>query len=387
MRVQISAVMLTAVCLWMFSWRFVERRWPRFERALWIAAGIGLVGLFSGADSEFEDFRLLLQFAVATLVGLNSLLFIFFAWRDPRRERALLILPLLLLPIAAVHEVLVANGLIADTPVFSYVMFAFTLSLAIILGLRFAHGQKRIERFNEELAENLTRTRAELVEALERDHARALTNARLQDRLQLAHDLHDGMGGALVHMMASVQHGDGMLPKPKVMSMLKLIHDDLRQTIDGSAQAEMTVPASPREWIAPLRHRFTTLFDELGVASDWRFPPAWRTRPSALQCLALTRLTEEALTNVVKHSRARRVQLSCEQPEAGALVLRIEDNGAGFDVEAVRRAGAGIGMRSMAVRIARVEGTLDVTSEPGRTVLTARLALGAAASPDAQDDK
>lgn len=203
--------------------------------------------------------------------------------------------------------------------------------------------------------------------------AQKLANERLQERLQVAHDLHDGLGGTLVHMMASVEQGGETLLRSQALSILKLIRDDLRQTIDSNSTAGVTVPATPQEWVAPLRRRFSTLLDELGVASDWRFARDWRTPPDALQYLALTRLIEEALTNVIKHSRAARVTLSLEQPEADELILRVEDDGVGFDVEATRQAGLGIGMRSMAVRIARVGGVLHVVSEPGRTVLTAQL--------------
>jgi signal transduction histidine kinase len=86
-------------------------------------------------------------------------------------------------------------------------------------------------------------------------------------------------------------------------------------------------------------------------------------------------LVEEALTNVIKHSRARRLELRLSQPEPDELILRIEDDGIGFDVSAVRQADISIGVRSMSVRIARAGGALDVVSKPGSTVLTARLKL------------
>jgi signal transduction histidine kinase len=81
------------------------------------------------------------------------------------------------------------------------------------------------------------------------------------------------------------------------------------------------------------------------------------------------------LTNVIKHSRARWVRLRLDLRHKEALVLEIENDGVGFDVTAVRQADISIGMRSMSVRIARVGGTLEVTSRPGRTVLTVRLTL------------
>lgn len=78
---------------------------------------------------------------------------------------------------------------------------------------------------------------------------------------------------------------------------------------------------------------------------------------------------------MVKHSRARRVGVALRQPAPGELLLEIEDDGVGFDVDAVRAANLSVGVRSMATRIARVGGTLDIASAPGRTRLLARLAL------------
>lgn len=206
--------------------------------------------------------------------------------------------------------------------------------------------------------------------------AQKLSNARLQERLRLTHDLHDGLGSELVHMIASVEQGSDTLTRPQVLSMLKLIRNDLRQSIDSNASAQVRVPATPQEWLAPLRRRFNDLFEALDIRCDWQFPHSWSQPPNALQYLALTRLIEEALTNVIKHSQARHVRLSLRQPQAQELLLEIEDDGVGFDVQAVEASGLGVGMRSMAVRIARVGGLLRIESSPGRTVLTARVVLG-----------
>ncbi|MCS5516656.1 ATP-binding protein [Pseudomonas qingdaonensis] len=176
-------------------------------------------------------------------------------------------------------------------------------------------------------------------------------------------------------MMAMVEQASTPLQGPQFLSMLKLLRDDLRQTIDNGSSAGIKVPATPQEWIAPLRHRFTQLFDELDVTCTWHFAAQWRTPPSALQCMALTRLVEESLTNVVKHSRARHVRVELQQPQPDSLELNIEDDGIGFDVLAVQRAGVSVGMRSMNARIARVGGQLEVVSLPGCTRLVARLAL------------
>ena len=115
------------------------------------------------------------------------------------------------------------------------------------------------------------------------------------------------------------------------------------------------------------------MFDHFDIHSEWHLPDAWLTRPNAMQCLVLTRLVEEGLTNVVRHSHAKHVLIRLLQDNKAELVLEIEDDGIGFDVEAVRQSGLSVGIRSMTTRIARLEGNLTITSEPGKTLLKARL--------------
>ena len=158
--------------------------------------------------------------------------------------------------------------------------------------------------------------------------------------------------------------------------MLQFVQNDLRLTIDSNADAAMTAPTTPRAWMAPIRRRYLDLFDELGISLDCAAPEQWRVQPNEAQCLTLTRLAAEALTNIIKHSRARHAQVALQLPETGEVILHIEDDGIGFDVESSRQT-LGIGMRSMRARLARLGGSLEVDSRPGQTVMTARLPASA----------
>ncbi|WP_254241976.1 sensor histidine kinase [Achromobacter pestifer] len=377
-RANIMVLVLYVACFCIFTWRFGGQSLPRIEKALWTLAAV-LLGIEAFTPQAYlAEVQLTVVLIVSAIFFANCLQFQVHAWRTRRPEHGMLAVCLLIFLAASVHDLLRVLKLIdsqsAYTPFTSVVV---TLCMSAVLGLRHARSVRRIERFNQELADGIEQARTELATTLEREHGLALTNARLQDRLQIAHDLHDGLGGSLVRMMAMVEQASEPLQSQQFLSMLKLLRDDLRQTIDSGSSAGVKVPATPREWIAPLRHRFMQLFDELDISASWRVPELWRTPPSALQCMALTRLVEESLVNVLKHSRARRVELVLRQSESDRLELRIEDDGAGFDVAAVLRAGISVGMRSMHTRIARVGGALDVASRPGQTVLTATLELRA----------
>ena len=89
----------------------------------------------------------------------------------------------------------------------------------------------------------------------------------------------------------------------------------------------------------------------------------------------MSRLVEEALSNVIKHSRAQHLWVECTQPLPHTLVVRIKDDGVGFDVNAVQRANLSVGMRSMAARADRIGGRFTVQSSAQGTVVQVVLAL------------
>ncbi len=374
-RANASMMVLFVACFCIFTWRFADQRWRRLERALWVQVALLLALLWAMPAARLQLARLLALLAsMAVFLG-NCVQFIVHALRARQVDLLLLAACLAVYVVVAVHDVLillyVLPGAPAWTPFSSLVTMA---AMSAVLGWRIAHNMRRIERFNDELQVGIAEARSELQGTLARQHRLALSNTRLQERLQLSHDLHDGLGGALVRAIAMVEQAEAPLPRAQTLSILKLLRDDLRQVIDSGSSAGASVPATPRQWLAPLRHRFTQLFDELHIESDWQCPTAWRTAPDALQCLTLTRVLEEALVNVLKHSRARRVRVRLEQADPDhALRLRVEDDGVGFDVQAVLHAGLSVGMRSMQARLLRAGGRLDLASRPGATVLTAQL--------------
>jgi signal transduction histidine kinase len=64
---------------------------------------------------------------------------------------------------------------------------------------------------------------------------------------------------------------------------------------------------------------------------------------SPAEQIQIYRIAQEVLNNIARHSRATHVRLSVEKSRPNALLLKIEDNGAGFDFEkAARRDGRGL---------------------------------------------
>ena len=100
------------------------------------------------------------------------------------------------------------------------------------------------------------------------------------------------------------------------------------------------------------------------IAVDLDTPAAETRLPPAIEVL-LYRVTQEALTNVVKHSQARHVSIRFEvRPRVAALT--IADDGIGFDIERFRRTpdAGGVGLLGMRERVAYYRGHIELDSRP-----------------------
>jgi two-component system, NarL family, sensor histidine kinase UhpB len=89
----------------------------------------------------------------------------------------------------------------------------------------------------------------------------------------------------------------------------------------------------------------------------------------------LYRVAQEALTNVAKHSRAKRVDVILER-QADTVLLIVEDDGVGFDAGAEGTPGDGFGLLGMQERAALVGATVEIESTAGKgTTVFLRMAV------------
>ena len=381
-RSSMAALIGYVLCACMFTLRFGGQRARWAERALWLLAALGFALAWGVPAAALREWLRTLWLGAMLVFTANALQFQWHAWwpRQGQRQLRHMLLALcwLVFIVVAAYDLAVTRDLWAVARRWSALSGTLIIALMmLLLGWQMARQLYGIERFNQVLEARVARAREALEQVLQRERAQAVDHAKLQERMQIAHDLHDGLGGSLVRSMALVERAPAPLGNQRVLSLLKLLRDDLRQVIDHGSSVGAIVPDTPRQWLAPVRHRFTRLLEELGVRSEWHVAPAWdaQHRPDALQCLALTRLIEEALSNVIKHSGAEHLRVDCTLPAPSALHVRIADDGIGFDVAAVQRAGLSVGMRSMEARVRRIGGEFQIDSGPSGTVVEVRLSL------------
>lgn len=370
------------VSFFVFTWRFAGLLHSRLEKALWLFTLVGAVLVLVLPVVIAHGLKVILFLLYTGAYFVNCVYFIYIAYKAPKLQH------LLMAACLAVFMVIVGHDLLAmispsdsQTFLIRYTFPFITLLQSLVLGLNLSRHFRTIEHFNDELMGKVTQAEQALQQSLNTKHELELKNTRLQERLALSRELHDGLGGSLVRSIVTLEQANEPTSQRKFLSTLKILRDDLRQIIDTESSADKHIPATPSVWCAPLRHRFTTVFEEMDINSSWRMDAEWQTKPSSMQCLTLARVLEEALTNVIKHSRASQVTVQLTQTHSpqglSQLVLDVIDNGIGFDIATVKAAGLSVGMRSMQLRMENLQGSLTVHNlSPGTHIQASVPAVG-----------
>ncbi|MDR6981236.1 signal transduction histidine kinase [Streptomyces sp. 3330] len=218
----------------------------------------------------------------------------------------------------------------------------------------------------------------ELLSILAQHAAIALTNARLyersreltiaEERSRLAHELHDAVSQKLFSLRLTAQAATALVDRDparakgelqQVAALAAEAADELR-----AAVVELRPAALDEDGLVATLRTHVQVLDRAHTARVTFTSQGVRALPAA-QEEALLRVAQEALHNALRHSGARHVEVTLAR-RGPAAVLRVTDDGAGFDPTTVRRAGRHLGLVSMRDRASGVGGTLTVESAPGK---------------------
>lgn len=369
-RTTLIMLLLFAVSHCLFVIRFLERHFARAEMMLWAGFALGLVLMETIPHHQIGVARLALSSAAFILYLGIILLFFLLTWRSRRIDHWALNATNALTVVAGVHDQLTFAGILKDNIYYSPITSQMLIiCMAIVLAWKFVSTTTRVEQFNDELTAKIEAARHELSEILNHQHELRLASSRMAERMSLAHNLHDGMGATLVNNIAALEHGGQAIAAPRFLSILKELREELRLVIDTTTGA---YPADRplAEWLAPLRARLTLLCEHQDILCRWQLDELGDYTLPAAQSLDIMRIVQEGLTNALKHSGARAVDIAL-RPCSTGLTLTIRDDGHGFDPEAAHD--RGLGLQSMAARASRLGGTFDLRSAPAGTALVFRI--------------
>jgi len=258
--------------------------------------------------------------------------------------------------------------------------------------LRRAHEELeiRVRERTAELALANESLRAEMTERERAERARTELLARLvfaqeEERRRIAREMHDQFGEVLTALARKIE----MLREACAAS------PELSTLVAGLSRIAQQVDRDVDHLVWELR---PTALDDLGLRAalanyvqDWAARVGIRAELHTSGLLddrlapdvetTLYRIAQEALTNIAKHSGASNVDVILERRPDHVLLI-VEDDGAGFDMTAVRNASEGFGLLGMQERAALVGATLEIESAVGKgTTILLRMAAGRPAVP------
>ncbi len=195
------------------------------------------------------------------------------------------------------------------------------------------------------------------------------SNAVLDERARLSRELHDNLSQTMtgiILQLDAARHAQGEFAHPGAAYLeraVQLAHegfDATRRTLSGLRPIELVPEASLAEVLQRNIERLTAgtaivvVVRTLGV----RVP----LRPEVE--LELFRICQEAATNALRHSGARRIEVTLSF-QARGIRLRLSDDGRGFNVNADSLPSQGLGMAGMRARAEHLHGELKVVSVLG----------------------
>jgi signal transduction histidine kinase len=196
------------------------------------------------------------------------------------------------------------------------------------------------------------------------------------ERERLGRDLHTGVGQLLVAIRLQLEVIATQLPDAPAGVQHALDRIGTLASDAGEQVRSLSRKLHPPEWQRlSLETAVRQLWDSSGVPQ--RFEASLRIQPLPREPeqeakVLVYRAVQEALTNLVRHARASRVEMTLES-SGDRVVLRIQDNGVGFDVGRLLSAPAnvtqGIGLRSIREQASSLGGKLEIGSGAGGTIL------------------
>ncbi len=233
----------------------------------------------------------------------------------------------------------------------SYTTILFNIGLAVIVIRRYIAVKQDLFESN---------ARAELEK----------TKATLTERQRIMTDIHDIVGAQLVGVLDLIRTG---APREQLEAETAEALEDLRIAID----AIQPVNGSLTAVLATLRHRLEPRLNARDIQLMWHveaLPRLANLTPQTIQ--HLQRLVLEAISNVMKHAKARTITFKAQSIYEGrTVVIQISDDGIGFDEATL--ASAGQGLRNMRFRADAVGATLSISRAlPHGTNLSLILPIG-----------
>jgi signal transduction histidine kinase len=201
-------------------------------------------------------------------------------------------------------------------------------------------------------------------------HEQVSNLAVAQERLRIAHEMHDGLAQVLGYVNTKVQAANAYLSRGKTedasiqLQELAVAARDAYGDVREAIVDLRTLPNPQQSFAEVLREYAERWKEQTGIDATLNMNPDIVVTPAAE--LQLVRIIQESLANVRKHSRATQATVDVRREDFLLLVI-VSDNGVGFTPGAPSRSDfPRFGIATMQERAATIGGELKIASAPGR---------------------
>ncbi|MBG9987649.1 sensor histidine kinase [Aerococcaceae bacterium DSM 111176] len=192
------------------------------------------------------------------------------------------------------------------------------------------------------------------------------------ERLRIARELHDSVSQELfaaTMMMSAINSTVDEAENPMLKQQIDRVED-----VIGSAQTEMRalllhlrpVELKERTLSEGIEHVLTEFNGKVPIDVVWQLDPDVQLESGIED--HLFRITQEAISNTLRHAKAKRLEVFLTQTH-DHVQLKVIDDGKGFDVTSVRQSG-NYGLTNMRERVTSMGGTLNINSTAKGTIIT-----------------
>ena len=236
------------------------------------------------------------------------------------------------------------------------------LLLSIIAALIY-RSTKRKQRIAEQEKELEVQKTTTLLKEQEITTINAMIEGQEKERLRLAGDLHDNLGGTLAAVKMHIGNLQNNLEKSKnpqeLLDKANTLISEAYKNVRSIAH-ERNSGVMAKEGLLPAIQK---LANKVSISGDLQIEVkdfGLEERLSNHLEITIFRIVQELITNVIKHAQASEVTISLTQHEE-ELNIVVEDNGKGFKVGKLEEKD-GMGLGSIERRVEHLEGTMLVDS-------------------------
>ncbi|GCC52620.1 hypothetical protein SanaruYs_28570 [Chryseotalea sanaruensis] len=285
---------------------------------------------------------------INTLMLLGGLLLIFGAIRSFANQRTTVVIYFLawgslllgyLIMTASEFGVIAVEDLPVNPVLAGSSLEVFIFSIGLTYQVRKIYNERNL------LSLNMAKQQKELL--------KAYVEGTEKERERIARELHDDIGSRLGSLKRFINTNER---NTELENQIDIICKDVRTMSHQLAPPSMQVSG--------LRQLVKQVTDDVSKQTGLIIDAQYYDLPDTLSGETihhLFRIVQEGLNNIVKHAHATEVDLQFFVHEK-ELVLTIEDNGRGFDTS---KNASGIGLQNMKVRTESLNGTIEVSSQPG----------------------